>query len=68
MSGDRYDVDSEVILPAGMEIVVPPAATRTSDEAEDARRSVAGRPTSSAKRVIFPPFVHRGALRRTPAL
>ncbi len=67
MSGDRYDVDSEVILPAGMEIVVPPAATDASDEAEDTRRGVAGRSASGAKQVSFPP-VHRGALRRAPAL
>ena len=25
MSGDRHDVDSEIVLPAGMELVVPPA-------------------------------------------
>ena len=26
MRGDRHDVDSEIVLPAGMELVVPPVA------------------------------------------
>ena len=25
MRGDRHDVDAEIVLPAGMELVVPPA-------------------------------------------
>ena len=41
MSGDGHDVDSEIVLPAGMELVVPPppapitpAATADRGEAE----------------------------------
>ena len=41
MSGDGHDVDSEIVLPAGMELVVPPpprpitpAATPDGGEAE----------------------------------
>ncbi len=67
MSGDRYDVDSEVVLPAGMAIVVPPGAVRPTG-ASRADRGPDGRSASGAKRVIFPPFVHRGELRRAPAL
>jgi len=29
MRGDRRDVDSEIVLPAGMELVVPPVAGPT---------------------------------------
>jgi len=33
MSGDRHDVDSEIVLPAGMELVVPPVARPTTPTA-----------------------------------
>jgi hypothetical protein len=33
MRGDRHDVDSEIVLPAGMELVVPPAAGPTTPAA-----------------------------------
>jgi hypothetical protein len=31
MRGDRHDVDSEIVLPAGMELVVPPVAGSPAD-------------------------------------
>lgn len=33
MSRDRDDVDAEIVLPAGMELVVPPVPGPTSPEA-----------------------------------
>jgi len=35
MRGDRHDVDSEIVLPAGMELVVPPLAGPTTPAAAD---------------------------------
>ena len=35
MRGDRHDVDSEIVLPAGMELVVPPVAGPTTPVAVD---------------------------------
>ena len=71
MSGDRHDVDSEIVLPAGMELVVPPAPSEPVDElgaraAGNGARDKGLR--TAAERVIFPPFVHRGELREAPAI
>jgi hypothetical protein len=38
MRGDRHDVDSEIVLPAGMELVVPPVARPTPPAAAAADR------------------------------
>jgi hypothetical protein len=35
MRGDRHDVDSEIVLPAGMELVVPPVAGPSTPAAAD---------------------------------
>lgn len=35
MRADRHDVDSEIVLPAGMELVVPPPAGRMDPAAAD---------------------------------
>ena len=35
MSRDRDDVEAEIVLPAGMELVVPPAARPTHSVAPD---------------------------------
>jgi len=45
MRGDRHDVDSEIVLPAGMELVVPPLAgptTPAAAERGDAAREATG--------------------------
>ncbi len=69
MSGDRHDVDSEIVLPAGMELVVPPAASEPVDVHRATRPSAAGKDSSAAaERAIFPPFVQRGELREAPAI
>jgi hypothetical protein len=70
MSGDRHDVDSEIVLPAGMELVVPPPASEPPVDVRRATRpGAAGKDSSAAaERVIFPPFVHRGELRQAPAI
>jgi hypothetical protein len=39
MRGDSHDVDSEIVLPAGMELVVPPVAGPTSPAAADRREA-----------------------------
>ena len=69
MSGDRHDVDSEIVLPDGMELVVPPAASEPVDTRGATRPGAAAkRSSAAAERVIFPPFVHRGELRQAPAI
>jgi hypothetical protein len=35
MRGDRHEVDAEIVLPAGMELVVPPVAGPTIPAAAD---------------------------------
>jgi hypothetical protein len=67
MSGERRDVDSEVVLPAGMEIVVPPAATEPTAVASSAR-GASERPAPGLEQVLLPPFVHGGEPCRAPAL
>jgi len=70
MSGDRHDVDSRIVLPAGMELVVPPVASDPASERDggcDGGVPTRG-PAASGKRSVFPPFVHRGELREAPAL
>lgn len=67
MSGDRHEVESEIVLPAGMELVVPPPASDETESAENSGRSGAARRLGgSTEWVMFPPFVHRGELRRAP--
>ncbi len=69
MSGDRHDVDSEIVLPAGMELVIPPAASEPAEVRRATRPGAAAEGSSAAvERVIFPPFVHRGELRQAPAI
>ena len=68
MSGDRHDVGSEIVLPAGMEIVVPPAATKRTATAPRTGRGADESSEPEVERAILPPFVHRGELRRAPAL
>lgn len=71
MSGDRHDVDSEIVLPAGMELVVPPPAREpvsvsgADDRGSGASAKIAG---AAEERVVFPPFVHRGHVRQAPAI
>ena len=35
MRGDRHEVDAEIVLPAGMELVVPPVPGPTTPAAAD---------------------------------
>ena len=60
MSLHRHEVEPEVTLPAGMEIVVSPRAPEEIEE----QRSLGSAP--ARVRAIFPPFVHRGETRRAP--
>ena len=62
MSPHRPEVEPEITLPAGMEIVVPPRAPEELEE----QRSPGARKATSGERAIFPPFVHRGETRRAP--
>lgn len=44
MSGDRPEVESEIVLPGGMELVVPPRARDEEESSEHAaERGTAGR-------------------------
>lgn len=64
MSRDRHEVESEIVLPAGMELVVPPPPR---DEGEPVESSGSRRRAGdSAERVALPPFGRRGDLRRAP--
>jgi len=71
MSGDRHDVDSEIVLPAGMEHVVPPPAR---DPASASGAGVRGNGASAEgsgdaeMRVIMPPFARRGHVHQAPAI
>ena len=70
MSGDRHDVDSRIVLPAGMELVVPPSASEPVEAMKaDAGRTGASAEASSADRepVVYAPFVHPGESRQAPA-
>jgi hypothetical protein len=59
VSRDRDDLDGEIILPGGMEIVVPPAARPTNPvEAADSGKSDTNAPL---------PRSQDGATRRPPA-
>jgi hypothetical protein len=62
MSPHGHDVEPEITLPAGMEIVVPPRAPEEIEE----QRSSGSAPARSVERAAFPPFVHRGETRRAP--
>ena len=71
MSGDRHDVDSEIVLPAGMELVVPPPASEPATApgrgaGSDAASTAASE--AATERAMFPPFVHRGGRRQAPAM
>ncbi|HEX3291011.1 MAG TPA: hypothetical protein VHR46_06420 [Gaiella sp.] len=66
MSGGRHEVESEIVLPDGMELVVPP---RPKDENEPLKRSGVRRESGRsghARPVHRPPLVHRGGPRRAP--
>ena len=70
MSGDRHDVDSRIVLPAGMELVVPPPASEPLEASKaDAGRTGAPADGSSADRKpgVHAPFVHPGEPRQAPA-
>ena len=62
MSPHHPDVEPEITLPAGMEIVVPPRAPEEIDE----QRPPGPRKATSAERATYPPSVHRGETRRAP--
>lgn len=69
MSGDRHDVDSEIVLPAGMELVVPPPASEPVDVRRATRPGTAANDSpAAAERVTFRPSVHPGELRQAPAI
>lgn len=64
MSGEGREVESEIVLPDGMELVVPPPPSDENEPREDAgERRGHGRP-SHPRPANSPPFVHRGAPRR----
>jgi hypothetical protein len=65
MSGDRHDVDSEIELPAGMELVVPPAASSTIPAA-GADRGAPDFEASGAQRPRGTDGAARDGLRRPP--
>jgi hypothetical protein len=62
MSPQRHDVEPEVTLPAGMELVIPPPAP---EEMEDRPRGTGG--ARRIERATFPPLVHHGETRLPPA-
>ena len=67
MSGDRHEVESEIVLPAGMELVVPPPASDETEPTESSgRRGSARHAGGSTEPVMPPPFVRRGELRQAP--
>jgi len=62
---DGQEIESRVVLPAGMELVVPPEAGEPAElQAPD--RVAGPRGTNGGERAIFPPFVHRGEVRQAP--
>jgi len=58
MNSERYDVDPEILLPAGMELVVPPPARDPVDGGGGAADEGASAESSDAAsaRAVFPPF------------
>lgn len=68
MSADRHHVDSGIVLPAGMELVVPPVASDPATEQDGGCDDgvPTKRPAVSGKRALFPPFAHPGELREAP--
>lgn len=48
---DRHDVDSEIVLPAGMELVVPPLARPTTPAAADRGEGERDASDAQARRV-----------------
>ncbi len=66
MSGDCYEAESAIVLPAGMELVVPPPARDEADQPEHfARRRNAGR-SGEAGSLGAPPFVRSHGPRQAP--
>ena len=66
MSGECYEAESAIVLPAGMELVVPPPASDDTDPERTARRGNAGR-SGKARPASAPPVVRRGGPRPSPA-
>ncbi len=67
MSGDRPEVESEIVLPGGMELVVPPRARDEEESPDDAaRRETAGRSRRRGP-AGFPPLVPGGGPRSAQA-
>ncbi|HET6601975.1 MAG TPA: hypothetical protein VFG57_08410 [Gaiella sp.] len=65
MRGDSHDVDSEIVLPAGMELVVPPVAGPTSPAAAD--RGEAEHEASCDTHALSADDASREGRRRRPA-
>ena len=64
MSGDCYEAESAIVLPAGMELVVPPPARDEADQPEhSARHADTGRSGRSGP-AGAPPYARRGGPRR----
>jgi len=62
---DGQEIESRVVLPAGMELVVPPEAGEPAElQAPD--RVAGPRGTNGGERAIFPPCVDRGEVRQAP--
>ena len=66
MRGDHHDVDSEIVLPAGMELVVPPAP-RPMTPAAAADRGEPERDASGDMHARRADGASREARRRPPA-
>jgi hypothetical protein len=66
VSGECYEAESAIVLPAGMELVVPPPARDDMDPEPTARRGNAGR-SGQARPTGAPPVVRRGGPRPSPA-
>jgi hypothetical protein len=48
MGEDRREIESGVVLPAGMELVVPPRADRSGERPDRVARSYPGAPRAAA--------------------
>jgi hypothetical protein len=49
MGEDRREIESDVVLPAGMELVVPPRADRSGERPDGAAHSYPGAPRPAAR-------------------
>ena len=66
MSGYCYEAESAVVLPAGMELVVPPPAKDEADQREHSTRHGEGGRSGQVGPVGVPAFARRGGPRRAP--